>query len=215
MVVCGWCLASTAGCAPDEPFDRRQVSFFVTSVRTGQGGNLGGLAGADAHCQRLAETVGSARRWRAYLSASSDTGAPIHARDRIGPGPWVNANGVLVASSVEALHGNPGPPALALHYHETGARVGLPHDILTGSNSDGTLADGDLTCRDWTSTAGRTMLGHSNRIGGCCGEQAQSWNSAHPSAGCSHAGLTGQGGAAYFYCFAVDVPDEALKSPAR
>jgi hypothetical protein len=191
-------------CGGSDSFDRADLSFFVTSVQAGNGGQIGGLAGADAHCQKLAQAVGSQRKWRAYLSATDGSGQPIHARHRIGQGPWVNANGEIVASSVEELHGSPGPSREVLHVHENGRRVGLPHDIMTGSTSEGTLAEGDLTCRNWSSTAGRAMLGHSNRIGSCCGDRAQSWNSAHPSQGCSLPGLSAMGGAALFYCFAVE-----------
>lgn len=195
---------TTAGCTREMPFDRSQLSFFVTSVRAAEAGNIGGLEGADAHCQRLAKSVGSTRNWRAYLSATGSDGQPIHARDRIGAGPWANANGELVATSLQDLHGPVGPSQKALHYHENGKRVGMPHDIMTGSNPDGTMAAGDLTCRSWTSTAGRAMLGHSNRMGSCCGDRAQSWNSAHESQSCSYAGLASMGGAAFFYCFAVN-----------
>jgi hypothetical protein len=170
----------------------------------GSGGNIGGLAGADAHCQKLAAAVGSKRGWRAYLSAADNNGQPVHARDRIGNGPWVNANGRTVAVSLQDLHGVPGPPQTALSYHENGQRVGQPHDIMTGSNPDGTLAEGDFTCRDWKSTAGKTMLGHSNRIGSCCGTRNTSWNSAHESQTCSASGLAAMGGASYFYCFALE-----------
>jgi hypothetical protein len=179
------------------------LSFFVTSVQAGSGGSIGGLAGADAHCQKLATSVGSQRTWRAYLSATSSDGQTIHARDRIGNGPWINANGGVVANSLQELHGPVGPSQKVLSYHENGKRVG-PHDIMTGSNPDGTLAAGDFTCRNWTSTAGRTMLGHSNRMGSCCGDRAHSWISAHESEGCSFGALSAMGGAAYFYCFAVN-----------
>jgi hypothetical protein len=200
------CVIMVAGCAREgPPFDKAQLSFFVTSRPVGTGsGNLGGLDGADAHCQALAKAVGSTRQWRAYLSATSADGSPIHARDRIGKGPWVNANGKVVANSLQELHGSPGPPQDARSYHENGKRVGQPHDILTGSNPDGTLANGDFTCRNWTSTAGKTWLGHSNRIGSCCGDRNTSWNSAHESQGCSSGGLAAMGGASYFYCFAVN-----------
>lgn len=197
-------MITAAACGGRAGFDRAHLSFFVTSVQAGNGGQIGGLAGADAHCQKLAAAAGSLRKWRAYLSATDSSGQSIHARHRIGSGPWVNANGEAVSPSVEELHGSPGPSREALHVHENGERVGMPHDIMTGSNPDGTLADGDLTCRNWSSTAGRAMLGHSNRIGSCCGDRAQSWNSAHPSQGCSLAGLSAMGGAALFYCFAVD-----------
>jgi hypothetical protein len=197
-------MLATVACGGGQEFNRADLSFFVTSVQAGSGGQIGGLAVADAHCQKLAAAVGSTRRWRAYLSATDSSGLPVHARHRIGSGPWMNANGELVASSVEELHGSPGPSREALHVNQNGERVGMPHDIMTGSTPEGTLAEGDFTCRNWTSTAGRTMLGHSNRIGSCCGDRAQSWNSAHPSQGCSLAGLSAMGGAALFYCFAID-----------
>ena len=192
-------------CAGKEPaYDRSQLSFFVTSKAAGsKGGNIGGLAGADAHCQALAKAAGSQRTWRAYLSAVDAAGRPIHARDRIGHGPWVNANGAIVANTVEELHGSPGPSQRALSYFENGKRVDQ-HDIMTGSNPDGTLAEGDYTCRNWTSTAGKTWLGHSNRIGSCCGNRNTSFNSAHESQSCSASGLAAMGGASYFYCFAID-----------
>jgi hypothetical protein len=203
----GWVvvLVAVSGCGEKQPpYDRSQLSFFVTSQAAGTGsGNIGGIAGADAHCQALAITQGSKRTWRAYLSAVSDDGTPLHARDRIGGGPWTNANGALVATSLDDLHGSPGPPQTALSYHENGQRVGRPHDIMTGSNLDGTLAEG-MTCGNWKSTAGKTWLGHSNRIGSCCGDRNTSWNSAHESQGCSSGGLASMGGASYFYCFAID-----------
>lgn len=116
----------------------------------------------------------------------------------------MNANGELIANSVQDLHGSPGPSQSALSYHENGRRVGMPHDIMTGSNPDGTLAEGDVTCRNWTSTAGKTWLGHSNPIGSCCGDRNTSWNSAHEARACSPAGLSAMGGAGFFYCFAVN-----------
>lgn len=147
----------------------RRMSFFVTSTRTGDGGNIGGLEGADAHCRTLAAAAGSpTREWYAYLSAAADGGRPaVNARDRIGQGPWFNAKGVRVAANLNDLHG-PG--------NQLGGRTSLDehgnfvlshvHDILTGSNPDGTLADGDSTCQNWTSTEGKAMVGHSNKVGG-------------------------------------------------
>ena len=196
LVVCAACSSP--------PFNKSQLTFFVTSRAAGTGGgNIGGLEGADAHCRALAKAVGSQRTFRAYLSAVSPGGAPIHARDRIGKGPWINANGELVANTLEELHGSPGPSQRALSYFENGKRVDQ-HDIMTGSNPDGTLAEGDYTCRNWTSTAGKTWLGHSNRIGSCCGDRNTSWISAHESQTCSSAGLAAMGGASYIHCFAVD-----------
>lgn len=184
------------------------MTFFVTSVGRGFGANLGGLAGADAHCRRLAEAVGhGARQWRAYLSApGADSGAPVHARDRIGRGPWVNAKGVQIAASVEELHSDAVPLNRETALTEKGAEVGdNRHDILTGSNPDGTLVtDGsDATCRGWTShDTGRAMVGHHNRYGG--GVRGTSWNSAHLSRGCSQLALRASLSAGLIYCFAAD-----------
>jgi hypothetical protein len=181
-----------------------EMTFFVTSVQAHDGGNLGGLSGADRHCQRLAEAVGSRHRtWRAYLSASGDAGgAPVHARDRIGRGPWVNVRGTTIAANLEALHG--AGNALGRRTAITERGDPTPHDIMTGSRADGTLAAGDATCHDWTSTQGHAVVGHSNKEGGCCGDAARSWNSAHVSEGCTLPALQAMGGAALFYCFAAN-----------
>lgn len=193
------CLA--AACRRNSP-DR--MSFFITSVQAGQGGNIGGLAAADAHCQRLATAAGAANReWRAYLSATATDGSPIHARDRIGRGPWLNVRGIEVAAGVDDLHS----PSNKLGSTASLSERGFPpsqHDILTGSNADGTLAPGDATCGNWSSTRGKAMVGHSNKAGSCCGDSAQSWNAAHLSEGCTLSALQAMGGAALFYCFAVD-----------
>ena len=185
------------------------TSFFVTSKGRGFGANLGGLRGADAHCQQLAASVGAGQRtWRAYLSAPATGDQPvIHARDRIGSGPWFNAKGVRIASNVAELHDGPNELGPANTLTEKGATVAPGrHDILTGSNPDGTLAgDGtrDTTCRGWTShDEGRAMLGHHNRFGG--GERPTSWNSAHQSRGCSQAALRASLGDGLLYCFAID-----------
>ena len=184
------------------------MGFFVTSVGRGFGGNLAGLAGADAHCQRLAEAVDRGNRtWRAYLSAPASAGAPaIHARDRIGSGPWLNARGERIASSVDDLHSEANNITLESALSEKGHVIDPSrHDILTGSNPDGTLATDapDTTCRGWTShTNGRAMLGHHNRYGG--GQRSTSWNSAHLSRGCSQRQLRASLGAGLLYCFAAD-----------
>ncbi|MBY0494251.1 MAG: hypothetical protein K2Y23_08540 [Cyanobacteria bacterium] len=180
------------------------MSFFVTGVATKEGGNLGGLAGADAHCQRLADAAGSPKRqWRAYLSAAADGNQPaINARDRIGKGPWFNSRGVQIASSLEDLHGAHNAISRATSLPETGNRLAFPHDILTGSNEDGTLASGDATCRNWTSTTGHAVIGHSDKQGQL--GTGNSWNSAHLTDGCSVELLQVRGGSARFYCFAVD-----------
>jgi hypothetical protein len=182
------------------------MSFFVTSVGRGFGADLGGLTGADAHCQRLATTVGQGdRMWRAYLSApASAGGAAVNARDRIGTGPWRNAKGVQVAASVADLHGDDNALDRDTALSEKGTVIAPGrHDILTGSNLDGTLATDapDTTCQGWTSHgAGRAMLGHHNRSGG--GQHPSSWNSAHLSRGCSQTDLRASFGDALLYCFA-------------
>ena len=180
------------------------MTFFVTSVPAGNGGNLGGIAGADVHCQELAQTVGAQnRQWRAYLSVAAQDGTPaINARDRIGNGPWFNARGVLVAKSVEDLHGSGNNLGEATALTEQGTQVGYWHDMLTGSNADGTAASGDVTCRNWTSTQGRAIVGHSNKSGSCCGERETSWNSAHAVDGCTTGAFEQMGGRALYYCFA-------------
>ncbi len=187
--------------------------FFVTSRGTGRGGNLGGLAGADAHCQALAKAEGSGdHTWRAYLSTTATQSQPaVHARDRIGKGPWYNAEGLLMATSVEELHGGNNrlnketAVTEALNAVNGVGDVPNTHDMLTGSRPDGTAFDAgsDLTCGNWTSSgAGRAQVGHHDRKGQEDG--MSSWNSAHASRGCSQEDLTSTGGAGLFYCFAVD-----------
>ena len=184
------------------------MSFFITSTGRGFGGNLGGLRGADAHCQQLAAAVGRGdRTWRAYLSAPATNDTPaVNARDRIGQGPWHNAKGEEVAATVAELHGAQNRLGTEMSLTEKAMRVGPGrHDILTGSNADGTLATGarDTTCHGWTShTEGRAMLGHHNRSGG--GQDPTSWNAAHLSRGCSQAALRASLGDGLFYCFAAD-----------
>lgn len=184
-----------------------KMNFFVTSRSAGHGGDLGGLNGADALCAQLAVAAGSAKRdWRAYLSAPADSGrSPVNARDRVGAGPWFNAKGVQIAATVDDLHSAGNLISSATALDETGAAIFVgKHDILTGSNGDGTLAPGDATCRAWTSTSGRAMVGHNNRAGNIGGDQASSWNSAHLSDGCTLAAFEKLGGAGLLYCFAVD-----------
>jgi hypothetical protein len=189
------------------------MSFFITSVGPGNGANLGGLAGADAHCQSLAAAAGAGgRTWRAYLSvAPMDGQSAVHARDRIGKGPWHNAKGVKVADSVAHLHSDDNNLSKEASLNEKGevvnGRGDSPnrHDILTGSQPDGTLAtgDGNLTCGNWTSQGeGSAMVGHHDRQGG--GSNPTSWNAAHPSRGCSQENLRGSGGDGLFYCFAAE-----------
>ena len=185
------------------------MSFFLTSAGPGNGSALGGLSGADAHCQSLAEAAGSgARTWRAYLSVGASGDSPVvNARDRIGNGPWHNANGVLVAADVESLHGD-NNLTKETSISEAGAIVNgrgdTPnrHDILTGSNLDGSAGDGEF-CGNWTSSGdGSVLVGHHDRTGG--GPNPTSWNSAHGSRGCSQEALQGTGGDGLFYCFAAD-----------
>jgi hypothetical protein len=188
------------------------IGFFITSGGTGKGANLGGLAGADKHCQTLAAAAGAGNRtWRAYLSASATDGQPaVHARDRIGTGPWANAKGIVVAQSVADLHSDSNKLGKENSLTEKGAVVNgrgdTPnrHDILTGSQMDGTLATGtdDTTCANWTSSGqGSALVGHHDKQGG--GANPNSWNSAHPSKGCSQANLVATGGDGLFYCFAA------------
>lgn len=189
------------------------MSFFITSLGPGNGANLGGLAGADAHCQSLASAAGAGgRTWRAYLSVAPMDGQPaVHARDRIGSGPWHNAKGVKVADSVAHLHSDDNNLSKEASLNEHGEMVNgrgdspNRHDILTGSQPDGTLATGDanLTCGNWTSEGeGSAMVGHHDRQGG--GPNPTSWNAAHPSRGCSQENLRGSGGDGLFYCFAAE-----------
>jgi hypothetical protein len=190
--------------------NKTPLGFFITSVGSGDGANLGGLAGADAHCQKLAAAAGAGNRtWRAYLSGV-ENGKPVNARDRIGTGPWYNAKGVLIASDIKELHSEAAKTGKENSLTEKGEMVNgrgdkpNQHDILTGSNMDGTAMTGgqDLTCNNWTSNdAGSAQVGHHDRQGG--GANPTSWNSAHASKGCSQQALVGTGGNGYFYCFAA------------
>ena len=188
------------------------MGFFVTSSGSGQGADLGGLAGADARCQSLAQAAGAGgRSWRAYLSTSG--AASVNARDHIGRGPWRNAKGEVIANSVAELHGT---NALTLQtaLTETGApingRRSTPntHDVLTGSQPDGTAFAGaeDRTCRNWSYSGaeGAAMVGHHDREGLRDDDASKSWNSSHPTRGCGQEALKTTGGAGLFYCFAVD-----------
>jgi hypothetical protein len=200
----------TAGCATMEPSN--PMTFFVTSTGTGQGANLGGLSGADALCEQRAASVGAAgpgRTWRAYLSTSG-SGA-VNARDRIGNGPWQNAKGVVVATSVADLHSANNKLSKQNSVSEKGDVIsgrGDPvnmHDILTGSTADGRAIQGaDQTCNNWTSSgAGTAMLGHHDRIGLRDDDASKSWNASHPSKGCGQDALKATGGAGLIYCFAA------------
>ncbi len=176
-------------------------SFFVTSVGLGRGGNLGGIAGADLHCQSLAEAVGAGQRtWRAYLSTSFESQPAINAGDRIGTGPWHNIRGIRIARGVAELHSEHNNLDERTALTETGAIAGR-HDILTGTLADGMAST--LTCENWTTDdEGQTVLGHFDRQGG--GDNGSSWNSAHTSAGCSQQAFESTGGDGLFYCFAID-----------
>ena len=180
------------------------MSFFITSAGPGNGANLGGLEGADAHCQQLAEAAGAGdRSWAAYLSASG-----VNARDRIGTGPWYNAAGVLIAEDVDSLHDDPNinkETGLTENGEPVNGRGDDPnmHDILTGSNPDGTAAA--ETCGDWTSSGeGSAIVGHHDRIGLRDDAPSKSWNSSHTTRGCSQDALRATGGNGLFYCFATD-----------
>jgi hypothetical protein len=190
------------------------MTFFVTSAGIGNGGNLGGVAGADNHCQTLAQAAGAGTKtWRAYLSTQAADGKPaVNARDRIGKGPWQNAKGAVVAKDVADLHGANAltkQTALSEKGDVINGRGDTPnrHDILTGSQPDGTAFA--TTCKNWTSsTQGSAIMGHSDRTGLDDSAPMKSWNSSHPSrgpdGGCSQADLKSTGGDALLYCFAVN-----------
>lgn len=212
-------LSALFGCATDQPAGPQNMTFFVTSKGPGKGGDLGGLDGADRYCQALASAAGAGNRtWRAYLS----TQAPalndpkfVNARDRIGTGPWHNAKGVLVARSVDDLHLPSSKLTKQTALDERGnlvnGRTEKPntHDILTGSRPDATAFPGtpfaDMTCGNWTKsgTDGAAMVGHHDLVGPIDNAWAKSWNSAHPSLGCTQEILVKTGGAGLLYCFAV------------
>jgi hypothetical protein len=181
------------------------MGFFVSSTGSGSGANLGGLAGADKHCQALAAKAGSgSRTWRAYLSTN---GPDVHARDRIGNGPWHNAKGLLIASNVAELHSDKANINNDTALDEQGRAInaeGAPnrHDILTGTTTDGRSTP--TTCQNWTSSSSEhsAMLGHHDRL--TFGKPGSPWNSAHPSKGCSQENLVATGGAGLIYCFAAD-----------
>ncbi len=209
--------ALAALAAPPAQAQSAEMSFFVTSAGPGKGADLGGLDGADALCQKLAQAGGAgAKTWRAYLSTQAADGKPaVNARDRIGKGPWQNAKGAVIAKDVADLHGASNnltkQTALSEKGEITNGRGDTPnrHDILTGSQPDGTAfaAGEDKTCRNWTSsTQGAAVVGHADRQGLRDDEPSKSWNSSHPSrgseGGCSQADLKSTGGDGLFYCFA-------------
>jgi len=210
-VVLGASVFALGGAAQARAAD---MTFFVTSTGSGKGADLGGIAGADKHCQTLAAAAGAGgKKWRAYLSTQGPDA--INARDRIGNGPWHNVKGVIIARTVDELHMGSNinrETALTEKGEHVLARLDNPpgpnkHDILTGSKSDGTAfpAGEDRTCGNWTkSGAGAAMVGHHDRMGLRDDEPSRSWNSSHPSRGCSDADLQKSGGAGFFYCFAAN-----------
>ncbi|MGY8798833.1 MAG: hypothetical protein ACKVG4_08640 [Longimicrobiales bacterium] len=213
-----------AGVAPVSAQDA-DMSFFITSAGPGDGANLDGLAGADQHCEDLAYAAGFGDlRWRAYLSALESNGTmAVNARDRIGSGPWYNFSGDMIARDVTDLHSDDANLTKESILTEKGSIVNgrgddpNMHDLMTGSNLDGTAYVGDesyTACDNWTSNgAGSTRVGHHDRQGG--GENPTSWNSAHNSRGCSQTDLQGSGGNGFFFCFATDgngAPQQAART---
>lgn len=214
-----FCMAASAallalGFSTGAQADFSKMTFFITSVGSGKGADFGGLAGADRHCQKLAHEAGASyrRTWRAYLSQSAwGNQLAVHARDRIGSGPWHNARGELIAKDLDELHGKNNltkKTALTEKWDVVNGRGDKPnmHDILTGSKPDGTAFEGndDRTCNNWRSSgAGSAVVGHHDRIGLRDDEPSRSWNSSHPSRGCSLPALQSSGGAGLLYCFAT------------
>ncbi|MBX3536937.1 MAG: hypothetical protein KF735_04840 [Chelatococcus sp.] len=212
-LACGLLVGALGATAHAQQAD---MTFFVTSEGSGQGANLGGLDGADRLCQTLAQAAGvGAKTWRAYLSAQALNGATaVNARDRIGRGPWQNVKGVVIAKDVADLHGSANNLTKQTALTEMGTVVNgrgdTPniHDVLTGSQPDGTAfsAGNDMTCGNWTKSGadGAAMVGHHDRMGLNEEPPAKSWNSSHPSRGCSQDALKTTGGAGLFYCFAAN-----------
>jgi hypothetical protein len=212
-------LGSTTSQAQQPPPQSPNMTFFVVSAGSGKGADLGGLEGADRHCQTLAQAAGAGgKTWRAYLSTQAAGGAQaVNARDRIGRGPWQNFKGEVIAQNVDDLHGDSNKLGMPTSLTERGtvvAGVGYTpnyHDALTGSQMDGRAfaAGEDRTCRNWTSsTQGAAMVGHIDRKGLRDDAASKSWNSSHPSrgpeGGCSQSDLRGTGGNGLFYCFAAN-----------
>ncbi|HKU96181.1 MAG TPA: lectin [Vineibacter sp.] len=201
--------------AQQQPPQFPNMSFFITSTGGPKGADYGGLTGADAHCQALAEKAGAgAKTWRAYLSAQATGGTQaVNARDRIGKGPWFNAAGTRIATDVADLHSPHNRIDTENGLAETGRRIPSrlfvvnQHDILTGSLEDGTAppADKDMTCGNWTKSGeGTAMVGHHDRMGLRDDAPSKSWNASHPSRGCSADALKSSGGAGLLYCFAAN-----------
>jgi hypothetical protein len=216
MAVVG--MAALTGCSTMQS-GPKAMTFFVTSAGPGNGGNLGGLEGADQHCQKLATAAGAGERtWHAYLSTQAPKLADpnfVNARDRIGAGPWQNANGVVIAQNVDELHSAKNNINKLTSLDENGQAVNgrgdtpNKHDMLTGSRPDGTAFPGapfaDMTCGNWTKSTveGAAMTGHHDSLGPLDSAWAKSWNSTHPTLGCSPEKIRPTGGDGFFYCFAV------------
>ena len=205
----------SAGIVAGAQAQQSAMTFFITSAGKGNGADLGGLEGADAHCQALAKAAGATKtNWRAYLSTTLPGGeAGVNARDRIGKGPWQNAKGVEVAKTVDDLHSGSNNVTKQTALSEKGevisGRGDTPnmHDILTGSDPQGmySTAGGDTTCGNWTKSGeGSAIVGHHDRVGPKDTRHMNSWNSSHGSRGCSQDQLKGTGGAGLLYCFAAD-----------
>jgi len=206
---------SAAAEAQIRPPQFPHMTFFITSTSGPDGANFGGIEGADKHCQASAAKAGAGdKTWRAYLSAQAEGGKPaINARDRIGKGPWVNAEGVEVAANVDELHSGSNKIDVEIGRAENGRRIPgrhfvvNQHDILTGSTADGRAypPGEDMTCGNWTKNGeGQAMVGHHDRMGLQDDAPSKSWNSSHASRGCSAAALKTLGGAGLLYCFAAD-----------
>jgi hypothetical protein len=199
-------VASILLAAASAQAQQKDMTFFITSAGPGNGADLGGLQGADRHCQTLAKAAGAGQReWRAYLSTDK-----VNARDRIGKGPWKNAKGEEIARSVDDLHANSKinkQTGLDEKGQPVNGRGDSPnrHDILTGSQPDGrAVADKDMACGNWTKSGeGSAIVGHHDRMGLRDDDASKSWDSSHPSRGCSQDALRGSGGDGLFYCFAV------------
>ena len=223
-VLAGLALAGFGLTATAQAQSAKEMTFFVTSVGSGNGGNLGGIAGADAHCANLAKAAGSTQtNWRAYLSVKPivdrSSGSPVmseglNARDRIGKGPWQNAKGVVIAKSVADLHSSSNNINIETALNEKGEPINgrgqkpNRHDILTGSDPQGlySTAGGDTTCDNWTSSAatGSAIVGHHDRAGLDKQWSSLSWNSSHGSRGCGATDLPKSGGDGLFYCFVAN-----------
>jgi len=208
------CALLTLGLTAAESSMQSPMTFFITSAGSGQGADLGGLAGADKHCQSLATAVGAGKHtWRAYLSTTASGGTPaVNARDRIGKGPWYNVQGRLIARNVAELHEGVNNINRMTALTEKGTvvhgRADAPnqHDMLTGSMPNGRVssAAGDTTCGNWTKSGnGSAIVGHHDRWGLRDDDSSRSWNSSHGSKGCSQQSLVSTGGAGLFYCFAA------------